>query len=65
MKTNIQFLAFFLCSIAITFAQKKEKPSLTLITNVQVWDGTVDTTIASDVLIQDNLITKVSPNIKK
>ncbi len=36
----------------------------TLITNVQVWDGTSDNLKAADVLIENNLIKEVKANIK-
>ena len=36
----------------------------TLITNVQVWDGTSDKLIYADVLIENNLIKQVKSNIK-
>lgn len=43
-----------------TFANE---PAQLLITNVSVWDGTADSTIAADVLIEGDKIKQVAPNI--
>jgi imidazolonepropionase-like amidohydrolase len=45
-------------------ADKAPPPKLTLITNVQIWDGTSEKTIAADVLIEGDKIKKVAKGIK-
>ncbi len=51
-------------TISVSAQKKEEKPTLVLITNVSVWDGTVETTTKADVLIENNLIKQISANIK-
>ena len=44
-------------------AQEKQSSNFTLITNVNVWDGTSEKLIKADVLIENNLIKEVSDKI--
>ena len=64
MKNNYKFLVFSLLaclSFFQTFAQDEAK--LTLITNVNVWDGNSEETIQADVLIEGNKFKKIEANI--
>jgi len=47
-------------SIVAATASAQEDPGRTLFTNVNVWDGTSDTLVAADVLVEGNLIAAVS-----
>jgi len=55
-----QPLKFFLTLLLIAGLElAKAQENVTLITNVQVWDGTSDNVKSVDVLIKDNLIKQV------
>lgn len=66
MKTRLQKICVLILTLSFTmsFAQDKEAPKLTLITNVSVWDGTSDTTVKADVLIENNKFKQITENIK-
>lgn len=50
---------------AIVTAAEEKEPVLTLITNVDVWDGTSDKlSLKTDVLVEDNKIKQVGKNIQ-
>ncbi|GAB1307692.1 amidohydrolase family protein [Urechidicola sp. KH5] len=57
-------LTLFLCCSAIVFAQQNESSNYILITNVKVWDGTSESLIDADVLIENNLIKEIKKNAK-
>jgi imidazolonepropionase-like amidohydrolase len=46
-----------------SFSQETEEPSKVLFTNVNVWDGTGEKVISADVLVENNLIKQVGPNL--
>ena len=57
-------LLFTLISLSLFNARGQEEvPALTLITNVNVWDGTSTSLKNADVLIENNLIKEVKSNI--
>ena len=56
-------LSIFLITVGI-FIYAQEHESTILISNVDVWDGISDKAIQADVLIENNLITKVELGIK-
>jgi imidazolonepropionase-like amidohydrolase len=58
------FAVLFLTVGAFAFAAHHETPPLTLITNVNVWDGTGDSAVSADVLIEGDKIRAVGPNLK-
>ena len=58
-KLTIPF--FLVLLVNIVFAQ--DEPTVVLITNVNVWDGTSDETVKADVLVENNLIKQVGQNI--
>ncbi len=61
LKTNLLIILMLLVTF-VTNAQ--DALSVTLITNVNVWDGKADKAKAADVLIENNLIKEVKANIK-
>ena len=62
MKRLFTFL--FICIFSITLiSAQDEAPKITLITNVKVWDGTSTSLKSADVLIENNLISRVGSNI--
>ena len=56
-------LSIILITVGI-FIYAQEHESTILISNVDVWDGISDKAIQADVLIENNLITKVELGIK-
>ena len=63
MKSIKMTLALALFTLGLAVGQEKEI-SHVLITNVNVWDAKGESVIASDVLIENNLIKEVGPNLK-
>ena len=63
LKITLLLINFCLLSVCTGFAQEEEPPQVTLITNVNVWDGISDDKVAADVLIENNMITQVGANI--
>lgn len=64
MKRTILFMAIVCIAFGQSFAQEKESPKQTLITNVKVWVGDSEKVIDADVLIENNLIKQVKKGIK-
>lgn len=56
-------LCVTLALAAPAFAEEEAKPTRLLITNVKVWDGRADETVAADVLIEDNLVKAVGKDL--
>ena len=68
MSLNFHYLgtllaALFAAVIAFPASAQEEAPKQTLITNISVWVGSGEQVIAADVLIENNLIKQVQPNI--
>jgi len=59
-----QILLLIVFFVSSTVAQEKESPTRILFKNINVWNGTDDRLVQSDVLIEDNLIKQVKSNIK-
>jgi len=59
-KLTILFMLVLLGNVL--FAQ--DEPNLVLITNVNVWDGTSDQTIKTDVLVEGNKVKEIKAGIK-
>jgi hypothetical protein len=59
------FVVSFLCAclFSIQVAAQDTEPSWTLITNVNIFDGLNDGLMPGDVLIENNLITEIGPNL--
>ena len=69
MKIRANFITTIFASIAIAFSSlvlaQDEVPQQTLITNVDVWDGTSNSlTLKTDVLIEGSKIKKVAKSIE-
>ena len=72
-KQMFTFLAIITLVVAIALpqvqAQEKQKPNQILLTNVNVWDGTSDTLIKVDMLVEGNKIKRIgkinAPNAVK
>lgn len=72
-KQMYTFLAIITLVVAIALpqvqAQEKQKPNQILLTNVNVWDGTSDTLIKVDMLVEGNKIKRIgkinAPNAVK
>ena len=69
MKTNhytrtLGALLIAVLMINLSWAQDQEESTYVLITNVSVWDGTSDKTVAADVLVEDNKIKEVGSDIE-
>ena len=63
--TKLLLATYVVCLVVMTSnAQEKEILKLTLITNVQVWDGTSETAVKADVLIEGNKFKQIAANIK-
>ena len=63
--TKLLLATCVVCLVVMTAnAQEKETLKLTLITNVQVWDGTSETAVKADVLIEGNKFKQIAANIK-
>ncbi len=61
---RILFLLLTLLLINPVLAQDKKEDTYVLITNVNVWDAKGKDLMKADVLIENNLIQKVGPNLK-
>ena len=54
----------FLAITFSVFAQEKKEDTYVLISNVNVWDGNGQDVVKANVLIKNNLIDQVGPNVK-
>jgi imidazolonepropionase-like amidohydrolase len=68
MKRSIATCCTFLllaAGLSPALAEEAESPTLILVTNVDVWDGTSDSVMkGTDVLVEGNKITRVGKNLK-
>lgn len=62
---KILFTSIALFFLSLNINAQEEKPTVILITNVNVWDGLSDQTINADVLIEGNKFKQIAANIKK
>ncbi len=63
-KTALKLVILVLITTLSITTNAQDKENQVLITNVNVWDGTSDKLVKADVLIENNLITKVKSGIK-